>query len=60
MYDLTTVEELLNAKEGEQIQFKEAKIGSIPMKLPGVAVLWPIVAEGNWCSAFPINVHEGS
>lgn len=25
MYDLTTVEELLNAKEGEQIQFKEAK-----------------------------------
>lgn len=35
-----TIEELLNAKEGEHYQFKEAKQRLIPVRLPVAAAHW--------------------
>lgn len=55
MQDDHAIKELLNAKEGEQIQFKEAKVDLI---LPSsrIVALCQIAAAGNLYLEYRINV----
>lgn len=52
---LETIPELLEAKEGEHVQFKEAKIGLILEKPQGVAAPWQTMAAASWCLASQTN-----
>ena len=52
---LDSVEELLEAKEGEHVQFKEAKIGLTLEKPQGAAALWQMMAAASWCLASQTN-----
>lgn len=52
---LETVQELLEAKEGEHVQFKEAKIALTLGRRRSAAVLWRTMAAVSWYSASPIR-----
>lgn len=51
---LETVQELLEAKEGEHVQFKEAKNRSLTLeRRRGAAALWRTMAAVSWYLASP-------
>mgnify|MGYP000314382854 CR=1 FL=1 len=52
---LDSVEELLEAKEGEHVQFKEARIGLTLVRRQGAAALWRMMAVASWCLASQTN-----
>lgn len=45
---LETVQELLEAKEGEHVQFKEAKIALTLERRRSAAALWRTMAAASW------------
>ena len=50
-----SVQELLEAKEGEHVQFKEAKIVLILVKQQSVAALWQTMVVAHWYLASRIK-----
>lgn len=50
-----SIRELLEAKEGEHTQFKEAKIGLTLARRPNAVVPWQTMAEVNLFLAFQIK-----
>ena len=55
---LDSVEELLEAKEGEHVQFKKPRIGLTLEKRQGAAALWQMMAVASWCLVSPIKGPE--
>lgn len=56
MQDDHAIRELLNAKEGEQVQFKEAKVDLILPRQPAFVALCQIAAAGNLYLEYRTNV----
>lgn len=52
---LETIQELLEAKEGEHVQFKEAKRRFDSEKQQNAAVHWRIMAAESWFLALQIK-----
>mgnify|MGYP000266035663 CR=1 FL=1 len=52
---LETIQELLEAKEGEHVQFKEASADLTPEKQQNAAVHWRIMAAESWFLALQIK-----
>ena len=46
---LDSVEELLEAKEGEHVSSKKPRIGLTLVRRQGAAALWRMMAVASWC-----------